>query len=75
MVVRQQNPLSPLRVEVEHIVVIVSVVQPYFLPAAFVIFCGYQYFAAFYRASALEMKRLDAVRSPHLLAQLHLARN
>ena len=56
-------------------IVIVSVVQPYFLPAAFVIFCGYQYFAAFYRASALEMKRLDAVRSPHLLAQLHLARN
>ena len=53
-------------------IVIVSVVQPYFLPAAFVIFCGYQYFAAFYRASALEMKRLDAVRSPYSLSYPHL---
>ncbi|TRM58678.1 ABC protein [Schizophyllum amplum] len=32
-------------------IVIIGVVQPYFLVAAVVIFCGYQYFSAFYRAT------------------------
>ncbi|TRM64247.1 P-loop containing nucleoside triphosphate hydrolase protein [Schizophyllum amplum] len=49
-------------------VIIISVVQPYFLVAAFVIFCGYQYFSAFYRASALEMKRLDGMLRSMLYA-------
>ncbi|KAL1739858.1 putative YOR1-ABC transporter, partial [Schizophyllum fasciatum] len=49
-------------------IIIISIIEPYFLPAAFVIFCGYQYFAAFYRASALEMKRLDAMLRSMLYA-------
>ncbi|KAF5371833.1 hypothetical protein D9615_009539 [Tricholomella constricta] len=42
-------------------IVIISVVEPYFIIVAFAISFGYQYFAAFYRASAREVKRLDAM--------------
>ncbi|KAF8802446.1 P-loop containing nucleoside triphosphate hydrolase protein [Phlegmacium glaucopus] len=39
-------------------VIIIAVIEHYFLIVAVVSFCGYQYFAAFYRASAREVKRL-----------------
>ncbi|KAH7884664.1 ABC protein [Phlebopus sp. FC_14] len=42
-------------------VVIVSVLEPYFLIAVFFIALGYNYFAEFYRASAREVKRLDSM--------------
>ncbi|KAI4517938.1 P-loop containing nucleoside triphosphate hydrolase protein [Schizophyllum commune Loenen D] len=67
-IVDDQLPLALAMSSLLGAIVIVSVVQPYFLPAAFVIFCGYQYFAAFYRASALEMKRLDAMLRSMLYA-------
>ncbi|KAF9237594.1 ABC protein [Melanogaster broomeanus] len=42
-------------------VIIVSILEPYFLIAVVVILPGYSYFAAFYRASAREIKRLDSM--------------
>ncbi|KAF9074671.1 ABC protein [Rhodocollybia butyracea] len=42
-------------------VVIISILEPFFLIAIFVLTFGYQYFASFYRASAREVKRLDAM--------------
>ncbi|KAG6837247.1 hypothetical protein H0H93_012642 [Arthromyces matolae] len=42
-------------------IVIITVVEPYFIIVAVAISFGYQYFAAFYRASAREVKRLDAM--------------
>ncbi|KAF9237596.1 putative YOR1-ABC transporter [Melanogaster broomeanus] len=39
-------------------VIIVSILEPYFFIAVVVILIGYSYFAAFYRASAREVKRL-----------------
>ncbi|KAK0469882.1 ABC protein [Desarmillaria tabescens] len=42
-------------------VVIITVLEHYFIIAVFIIAFGYQYFASFYRASAREMKRLDAM--------------
>ncbi|KAG2138357.1 ABC protein [Suillus clintonianus] len=42
-------------------VVIVSVLEPYFVIAVFFIPLGYGYFTAFYRASAREVKRLDSM--------------
>ncbi|KAG0700067.1 ABC protein [Suillus ampliporus] len=42
-------------------IVIVAFLEPYFLIAVFFIFIGYSYFAAFYRASAREVKRLDSM--------------
>ncbi|KAJ3773608.1 ABC protein [Lentinula raphanica] len=42
-------------------VIIISILEPYFLIAVFVIAFAYQYFASFYRASAREVKRLDAM--------------
>ncbi|KAI0661576.1 ABC protein [Cubamyces menziesii] len=42
-------------------IVIITVVEHYFIIAAFAIAVGYNYFAAFYRASARELKRLDAM--------------
>ncbi|KAF5370179.1 hypothetical protein D9757_010634 [Collybiopsis confluens] len=42
-------------------VIIISILEPFFLIAVFVITFGYQYFASFYRASAREVKRLDAI--------------
>ncbi|KAI0321790.1 ABC protein [Amylostereum chailletii] len=42
-------------------VILITVLEYYFIIAAFVIFIGYSYFAAFYRASARELKRLDAM--------------
>ncbi|KAF8150782.1 ABC transporter [Crassisporium funariophilum] len=42
-------------------IILISIVLPWFLIAVFVILLGYIYAAAFYRASARELKRLDAV--------------
>ncbi|CDO74908.1 hypothetical protein BN946_scf184988.g15 [Trametes cinnabarina] len=42
-------------------VVIITVVEHYFIIAALAIAVGYSYFAGFYKASARELKRLDAM--------------
>ncbi|KAK0495417.1 ABC protein [Armillaria luteobubalina] len=42
-------------------VIIITVLEHYFIIAVVIIAFGYQYFASFYRASAREMKRLDAM--------------
>ncbi|KAF9243526.1 ABC protein [Melanogaster broomeanus] len=42
-------------------IIIVSILEPYFFLAVVVILTGYMYFAAFYRASAREVKRLDSM--------------
>ncbi|KIO14750.1 hypothetical protein M404DRAFT_120129 [Pisolithus tinctorius Marx 270] len=42
-------------------VVIVAILEPYFLIAAVFVGIGYSYFAGFYRASAREVKRLDSM--------------
>ncbi|EIN03766.1 ABC protein [Punctularia strigosozonata HHB-11173 SS5] len=42
-------------------IVIISILEHYFLIAAAFIAFGYNYFASFYRASAREMKRLDSM--------------
>ncbi|KAG6831801.1 hypothetical protein H0H92_007478 [Tricholoma furcatifolium] len=42
-------------------IVIITVVEPYFIIVAVAVSLGYQYFAAFYRASAREVKRLGKV--------------
>ncbi|KAJ3483697.1 hypothetical protein NLI96_g6138 [Meripilus lineatus] len=42
-------------------VIIITILEHYFLIAAVGIGLGYQYFAAFYRAGARELKRLDAM--------------
>ncbi|KAJ7513244.1 ABC protein [Mycena galericulata] len=51
-------------------VVVITIVEHYFLVAAFVIIIGFGYFAAFYRSSAIEMKRLDAMLRGILYAHL-----
>ncbi|KAF9237599.1 ABC protein [Melanogaster broomeanus] len=42
-------------------VIIVSILEPYFLIAVVVILTSYSYFTAFYRTSAREVKRLDSM--------------
>ncbi|KAG1737506.1 ABC protein [Suillus paluster] len=42
-------------------IIIVAFLEPYFIIAVFFILMGYSYFAAFYRASAREIKRLDSM--------------
>ncbi|KAG2348012.1 ABC protein [Suillus weaverae] len=42
-------------------IIIVSILEPYFVIAVFFIALGYGYFAAFYRAGAREVKRLDSM--------------
>ncbi|KAG2142222.1 ABC protein [Suillus bovinus] len=42
-------------------IMIISVLEPYFVIVVFFIVLGYSYFAAFYRASAREVKRLGAM--------------
>ncbi|KAJ7500976.1 ABC protein [Mycena galericulata] len=51
-------------------VVVITIVEHYFLVAAFVIIIGFSYFLAFYRSSAIEMKRLDAMLRGILYAHL-----
>ncbi|KAG1828571.1 ABC protein [Suillus variegatus] len=42
-------------------IAIISILEPYFVIVVFFIALGYSYFAAFYRASAREVKRLDSM--------------
>ncbi|KAH8112628.1 ABC protein [Phellopilus nigrolimitatus] len=42
-------------------IIIITILEHYFIIAAVFIAIGYSYFAAFYRASAREMKRLDSL--------------
>ncbi|KAG1748434.1 ABC protein [Suillus paluster] len=42
-------------------IIIVAFLEPYFVIAVFFILIGYSYYAAFYRASAREVKRLDSM--------------
>ncbi|KAG1821831.1 ABC transporter [Suillus subaureus] len=42
-------------------IILISIIIPYFLIVAFFILIGYYYAALFYRASARELKRLDAL--------------
>ncbi|KAG1879712.1 ABC protein [Suillus subluteus] len=42
-------------------IAIVSILEPYFVIFVFFLALGYAYFAAFYRASAREVKRLDSM--------------
>ncbi|KAJ7510427.1 ABC protein [Mycena galericulata] len=51
-------------------IILISVLEHYFIIAAVFIACGYSYFAAFYRASARELKRLDALLRSVLYAHL-----
>ncbi|KAJ7040911.1 ABC protein [Mycena alexandri] len=51
-------------------VIVISILEHFFLVAAVVIILGFGYFAQFYRASALEMKRLDAILRSVLYAHL-----
>ncbi|KAJ7777514.1 ABC protein [Mycena maculata] len=51
-------------------IILISVLEHYFIIAAVAIGCGYSYFAAFYRASAREMKRLDSMLRSVLYAHL-----
>ncbi|KAJ7116426.1 P-loop containing nucleoside triphosphate hydrolase protein [Mycena epipterygia] len=51
-------------------IILISVLEHYFIIAAVAIGCGYSYFAAFYRASARELKRLDAMLRSVLYAHL-----
>ncbi|KAG7451077.1 ABC protein [Guyanagaster necrorhizus] len=51
-------------------VIIITVLEHYFIIAVFIIAFGYQYFASFYRASAREMRRLDGMLRSVLYAHL-----
>ncbi|KAJ7650716.1 ABC protein [Roridomyces roridus] len=51
-------------------IILISILEHYFIIPAFFIACGYNYFAAFYRASARELKRLDAMLRSVLYAHL-----
>ncbi|KAJ7771298.1 ABC protein [Mycena maculata] len=51
-------------------VILITVLEHYFLVAAAVITLSFGYFAAFYRSSAIEMKRLDAMLRSILYAHL-----
>ncbi|KAJ7678473.1 ABC protein [Mycena rosella] len=51
-------------------IILISVLEHYFIIVAVFIACGYSYFAAFYRASARELKRLDAMLRSVLYAHL-----
>ncbi|KAJ7650714.1 ABC transporter [Roridomyces roridus] len=42
-------------------VILIAIILPWFLIAVFCIFLGFFYFATFYRSSAREIKRLDAL--------------
>ncbi|KAJ7259774.1 ABC protein [Mycena rebaudengoi] len=51
-------------------VIVITIFEHYFIIAALLIMFGFGYFAAFYRASALEMKRLDSMLRSILYAHL-----
>lgn len=49
-------------------IILIAILLPWFLIPVFVIFIFYGYFATFYRASARELKRLDAILRSSLYA-------
>ncbi|KAJ3741472.1 ABC protein [Lentinula detonsa] len=51
-------------------VVVISIIEPYFIIAVVVIAFGYGYFASFYKAGAREIRRLDAMLRSLLYAQV-----
>ncbi|KAF5393181.1 hypothetical protein D9757_001344 [Collybiopsis confluens] len=51
-------------------VVIISILEPYFLAAVVFIAFGYNYFGSFYKASSRELKRLDAMLRSLLYAHI-----
>ncbi|KAJ6548467.1 ABC protein [Mycena capillaripes] len=51
-------------------IILITVLEHYFIIAAIAIAFGYNYFASFYRASSREMKRLDAALRSVLYAHL-----
>ncbi|KAJ6471750.1 ABC protein [Mycena vitilis] len=51
-------------------VIVITVLEHYFIIGAFLILFGFGYFLQFYRASALEMKRLDSMLRSILYAHL-----
>ncbi|KAJ4479332.1 ABC protein [Lentinula aciculospora] len=51
-------------------VIVISILEPYFIIAVFVIAFGYNYFASFYKAGAREIRRLDAMLRSLLYAQV-----
>ncbi|KAJ7872414.1 ABC protein [Mycena leptocephala] len=68
-------PVDPLAVilvlaQVLSSVIVVTVLEHYFIVAAVLIIFGFSYFLQFYRASALEMKRLDSMLRSILYAHL-----
>ncbi|KAG1821118.1 ABC protein [Suillus subaureus] len=63
-----QLPLALTLSSVTGSIIIVSILEPYFIIAVFFIAVGYGYFAAFYRASAREVKRLDSMLRSFLYA-------
>ncbi|KAF7312081.1 ABC protein [Mycena indigotica] len=51
-------------------ILLISVLEHYFIIAAVIISLGYSYFASFYRASARELKRIDAMLRSVLYAHM-----
>ncbi|KAJ6454129.1 ABC protein [Mycena sanguinolenta] len=51
-------------------VIVITILEHYFIVAAIVIVLGFGYFLQFYRSSSLEMKRLDAILRSVLYAHL-----
>ncbi|KJA26268.1 hypothetical protein HYPSUDRAFT_36540 [Hypholoma sublateritium FD-334 SS-4] len=51
-------------------VILITVVEHYFIIVVVFVFFGYQYFASYYRASAREVKRLDAMLRSLLYSHL-----
>ncbi|KAJ3722534.1 ABC protein [Lentinula raphanica] len=51
-------------------VIVISILEPYFIIAVFLIAFGYSYFASFYKAGAREIRRLDAMLRSLLYAQV-----
>ncbi|KAF7375203.1 ABC protein [Mycena sanguinolenta] len=51
-------------------ILLISVLEHFFIIAAIVVLCGYGYFQQFYASSAREMKRLDAMLRSVLYAHL-----
>ncbi|KAG1750098.1 ABC protein, partial [Suillus lakei] len=58
---RESDPVVITLSSVMGSIIIVSVLEPYFIIAVIFIALGYGYFAAFYRAGAREVKRLDSM--------------
>ncbi|TFK40143.1 P-loop containing nucleoside triphosphate hydrolase protein [Crucibulum laeve] len=70
LAIDNQLPISLTVSNVVGAVLIITVLEHYFILVAIAISFGYQYFAAFYRASAREVKRLDSMLRSLLYSHL-----